>query len=57
MLNVGTKYKIIYDAKYPTPTRLDGVVTKIEGDLIEIDHKTIININSIVRVEIMGGDF
>lgn len=54
-MQIGKKYLILYDAWYEKPTRIIGVVTSINGDLIEIDGRTIINSKSIVRAELQAG--
>ena len=56
-MQMGKKYLILYDAWYDKPTRIVGVITSIDGDLIEVDGRTIINAKSIIRAELQDGDY
>lgn len=55
-MQIGKKYIILFDAWYEKPTRIEGTITNITGNLIEVDGKTIINAKSIIRAELQEGD-
>jgi hypothetical protein len=52
-MEIGKKYLIIYDDKNYKPTKKIGIITAKENNLITLDNREILNINNIIRAEVI----
>lgn len=56
-MELNQKWEIVYDTLSAKPSRLVGTITKIMGNLIEVDSKYIVNSNNIIRATRLDGEF
>lgn len=55
-MEIGQKWQFIYDVFKEYPSKTEGVITKIMGNLIEIDGKYVLNANNIIRATRLDGE-
>ena len=55
-MEISQRWEIVYDTLSAKPSRVVGTITKITGNLIEIDNKYLVNADKIIRGTRLDGD-
>jgi hypothetical protein len=54
-MECGKRYLIIYDDKGFKPVKKEGIIKRIDGNLIELEGGQILNQNYIIRAQLLDG--